>query len=70
MRMGELYLILAEALAEQGNPEALDWVNAVRARGTVDMPPKEVGIWVWTWLNLYGMNAELNLQWKVKDFMT
>ncbi|MCC5905602.1 MAG: RagB/SusD family nutrient uptake outer membrane protein [Balneolaceae bacterium] len=43
MRMGELYLILAEALAEQGNTEALEWVNAVRSRGTVDMHPKEVG---------------------------
>lgn len=40
MRMGELYLILAEALAEQGKPEALNWVNKVRARASVNMPPK------------------------------
>jgi len=40
MRMADLYLILAEALAEQGDPEALDWVNQVRARGSVNMPPK------------------------------
>ncbi len=40
MRMAELYLILAEALAEQGKDEALDWVNKVRARASVDMPPK------------------------------
>jgi hypothetical protein len=40
MRMADLYLILAEALAEQGKAEALDWVNIVRARGSVDMPPK------------------------------
>lgn len=40
MRMADLYLILAEALAEQGKAEALDWVNLVRARGSVNMPPK------------------------------
>ncbi|WP_221929927.1 RagB/SusD family nutrient uptake outer membrane protein [Fodinibius sediminis] len=40
MRMADLYLILAEALAEQGNNEALVWVNKVRARPSVDMPPK------------------------------
>jgi starch-binding outer membrane protein, SusD/RagB family len=40
MRMAELYLILAEALAEQGKDEALVWVNKVRARPSVDMPPK------------------------------
>lgn len=39
-RMSDLYLVLAEALAEQGKNEALDWVNKVRARPTVDMPPK------------------------------
>ena len=42
MRMAELYLILAEALAEQDDPEALDWVNKVRARASVNMPPKTV----------------------------
>lgn len=40
MRMADLYLFLAEALAEQGKAEALDWVNKVRARPSVDMPPK------------------------------
>lgn len=40
MRMADLYLILAEALAEQGNAEALTWVNVVRARASVNMPPK------------------------------
>lgn len=40
MRMAELYLILAEALAEQGKAEALNWVNKVRARPSVNMPPK------------------------------
>ncbi len=40
MRMADLYLILAEALAEQGKDEALVWVNHVRARTTVNMPPK------------------------------
>jgi len=40
MRMADLYLILAEALAEQGDNEALTWVNRVRARPSVDMPPK------------------------------
>lgn len=38
MRMAELYLILAEALAEQGKPEALTWVNKVRARTSVNIP--------------------------------
>jgi len=40
MRMADLYLFLAEALAEQGKPEALVWVNKVRARASVNMPPK------------------------------
>lgn len=40
MRMADLYLFLAEALAEQGKPEALDWVNKVRARASVNMPAK------------------------------
>lgn len=40
MRMADLYLILAEALAEQGDGEAMTWVDAVRSRGSVDMPPK------------------------------
>lgn len=38
MRLAEVYLILAEALAEQGNREALDWINKVRARPSVNMP--------------------------------
>ncbi|SHE58332.1 Starch-binding associating with outer membrane [Fodinibius roseus] len=41
MRMADLYLILAEALAEQGNNEAMEWVNAVRSRASVNMPPKD-----------------------------
>lgn len=40
MRMSELYLILAEALAEQGKGEALTWVNRVRSRPSVNMPDK------------------------------
>jgi len=40
MRMADLYLILAEALAEQGKDEALTWVNKVRARSSVNMSPK------------------------------
>lgn len=40
MRMAELYLILAEALAEQGNSEALTWVNKVRSRPSVNLPDK------------------------------
>jgi len=40
MRMADLYLILAEALAEQGKDEALIWVNKVRARASVNMPAK------------------------------
>ena len=40
MRVAELYLILAEALAEQEKPEALDWINKVRARPSVNMSPK------------------------------
>jgi tetratricopeptide (TPR) repeat protein len=43
MRMSDLYLFLAEALAEQGKPEALTWVNKVRARGSVNMPPRTLG---------------------------
>lgn len=40
MRMAEVYLLLAEALAEQGKEEALTWVNKVRARPSVNMPAK------------------------------
>ncbi|WP_282037216.1 RagB/SusD family nutrient uptake outer membrane protein [Saccharicrinis aurantiacus] len=40
VRMAELYLILAEALAEQENNEALTWVNKVRSRASVAMPDK------------------------------
>lgn len=40
LRMAEVYLVLAEALAEQGDVEALTWVNKVRARASVNMPPK------------------------------
>ncbi|MDD4191424.1 MAG: RagB/SusD family nutrient uptake outer membrane protein [Mangrovibacterium sp.] len=40
MRMAELYLILAEALAEQGKPEALTWVNKVRGRSSVNAPAR------------------------------
>ena len=40
MRMADLYLILAESLAEQNKDEALDWVNKVRARASVNMPPR------------------------------
>lgn len=40
MRMADLYLYLAEALAEQGKEEALVWVNKVRSRPSVNMPPK------------------------------
>lgn len=43
MRMAELYLFLAEALAEQGKPEALDWINKVRARSSVNLPPRAIG---------------------------
>lgn len=43
MRMGELYLILAEALAEEGNSEALTWVNKVRARPSVNAAPRSLG---------------------------
>jgi hypothetical protein len=47
LRMAELYLILAEALAEQGDAEALTWVNKVRARPSVqqpmNLPPRAVG---------------------------
>jgi hypothetical protein len=43
MRMAELYLFLAEALAEQGKPEALDWINKVRARPSVNLPPRSIG---------------------------
>lgn len=42
LRMAEVYLILAEALAEQGKTEALTWVNKVRARPSVNMPPKSI----------------------------
>ncbi len=37
MRLAEVYLILAEALAEQGNAEALTWVNKVRSRPSVNV---------------------------------
>jgi len=40
MRMADLYLILAECLAEQGRDEALTWVNKVRSRPSVNMPPR------------------------------
>ncbi|WP_372933031.1 RagB/SusD family nutrient uptake outer membrane protein [Mariniphaga sediminis] len=40
MRMADLYLFLAEALAEQGKDEALVWINKVRSRPSVNMPPK------------------------------
>jgi hypothetical protein len=43
MRMADLYLILAEALAEQGNAEALTWVNNVRARPSVNLPGRSLG---------------------------
>jgi starch-binding outer membrane protein, SusD/RagB family len=43
MRMAELYLFLAEALAEQGKAEALDWINKVRARPSVNLPPRTIG---------------------------
>lgn len=43
MRMSDLYLFLAEALAEEGKPEALDWVNKVRARPSVDEVPRALG---------------------------
>lgn len=43
MRMADLYLILAEALAEQSDVEALDWVNEVRSRPSVNMPNRTVG---------------------------
>lgn len=41
MRLGEVYLLLAEALAEQNKPEALTWVNKVRSRPSVNMPAKK-----------------------------
>ncbi|WP_010662680.1 RagB/SusD family nutrient uptake outer membrane protein [Marinilabilia salmonicolor] len=40
MRMAEVYLILAEALAEQDDAEALTWLNKVRSRPSVNMPDK------------------------------
>lgn len=43
MRISELYLFLAEALAEQGKAEALDWINKVRARPSVNLPPRSIG---------------------------
>ena len=43
MRIAELYLFLAEALAEQGKSEALDWINKVRARPSVNLPPRAIG---------------------------
>ncbi len=42
MRMADLYLILAESLAEQGKEEALEWVNKVRSRPSVNMPPRTI----------------------------
>lgn len=43
MRMADLYLILAEALAEQSNAEALVWVNAVRSRPSVNLTARTLG---------------------------
>lgn len=43
LRMAELYLFLAEALAEQGKAEALDWINLVRARPSVNLAPRSIG---------------------------
>ncbi len=43
MRMAELYLILAEALAERGSTEAYTWVNKVRSRPSVNMPDVSSG---------------------------
>lgn len=43
MRMAELYLILAEALAEKGDSEAYTWINVVRSRPSVNMPPVTTG---------------------------
>jgi hypothetical protein len=43
LRMADLYLFLAEALAEQGNAEALVWVNKVRSRSSVNLPARTVG---------------------------
>jgi len=43
MRMSDLYLFLAEALAEQNKPEALTWVNKVRSRASVNIAPRSVG---------------------------
>lgn len=40
IRMGEVYLILAEALAEQGKSEALNWINKVRTRPSVNVAPR------------------------------
>ena len=40
MRMADLYLILAESLAEQNKDEALVWVNKVRSRPSVNMPAR------------------------------
>ncbi|GHV58393.1 membrane protein [Bacteroidia bacterium] len=43
LRMADLYLFLAEALAEQNKAEALVWVNKVRARASVDVPARTIG---------------------------
>ncbi|GHV26905.1 hypothetical protein FACS1894176_08230 [Bacteroidia bacterium] len=43
LRMADLYLFLAEALAEQNKNEALTWVNKVRARTSVNLPARTVG---------------------------
>jgi len=43
MRMADLYLIAAEAYAQQGNALALTYVNAVRARASVNLPARTVG---------------------------
>lgn len=40
VRLAEVYLILAEALAEQSKDEALTWVNRVRSRPSVALPDK------------------------------
>lgn len=44
MRMADLYLIAAEAFAEQGNTQlALNHVNAVRSRPSVTLPDRSLG---------------------------
>ena len=43
MRLAGLHLIVAEAMAEQGNSEALTYVNNVRSRSDVNLPGRTVG---------------------------